>query len=366
MTKPKHPLFQKAIALLESLPNLQATIQGEPYLGDDVLADGELMIQTSGKSVHYICEIKTDITNEVVEQVAEYFTNLDKRLGGDRRSLLITRNLSKFVVDRLLERKIEFIDVDGNIYLDRSAIYLLVRKQPVKENHHPSLEITAASIQVIYILLKKSELLSTICPRWEQEENIANLAGVNSKTVINTLNKLQKLGYIKFRYGQFEIIDYVKLFERWEVGYSERLRSKLLIGTFDFIGDISFTEMESKIKSFADPSSYLIGGELAAAILTRYLHPIGATLHLNSDTNDKQLAVKLKLKPSPEGKIILLRKFGRNDICDDDFNGIDRNLVDPLLIHAELINSGNGRLKETAQVIYDKYIEEIAQKNDRF
>lgn len=120
---PKNPPFQKCLAYLESLPNIQVTIQGEPYCTREVLADGHLIINAGNKTADYICEIKPGITHEIVEQVAEYFTKLGERLTPGQRPLLVTRHLSNLVVDRLLEKNIEFIDVDGNIYLNRPEIY---------------------------------------------------------------------------------------------------------------------------------------------------------------------------------------------------------------------------------------------------
>jgi len=158
---PKTPLFQKCLLFLESLPNIKATIQGEPYFSSEVLADGELIISTTDKTAHYICEIKTGITNEIVDQVAEYFANLGKRLNGKQRPLLVTRNLSSLVVDQLIERNIEFIDVDGSIYLNSSDIYIVVRNQSSKENTNKSLEITALVLQVIYFILKDPSIIAS-------------------------------------------------------------------------------------------------------------------------------------------------------------------------------------------------------------
>lgn len=157
---PKNPLLQKCLSYLESLPNIKATIQGEPYFSNEVLADGILTIHASGQVANYICEIKTGLTNSGIEQVAEYFLSLGERLKHQERPLLITRGLSNLVADQLLDKNIEFIDVDGSIYLNSPGTYILIRKQSPKENYNKSLEITAATLQVIYALLKSTKLFS--------------------------------------------------------------------------------------------------------------------------------------------------------------------------------------------------------------
>ncbi|QLE54681.1 type IV toxin-antitoxin system AbiEi family antitoxin [Nostoc sp. TCL26-01] len=350
---PKNPLFQKCLTYLESLPNIQATIQGEPYFSSEVLADGQLIINTSHKTANYICEIKTGLTNDVIEQVAEYFTNLGKRLKHGQRPLLVTHNLSSLVVEQLLEKNIEFIDIEGNIYLNSPEIYIVVRNQVSRNNTHKSLEITPATLQVMYALLKQPKFISI---ERDFDEKIADIAGVTPKTVKNTLKKLQELDYIRHKHGGYEIIDYVKLLERWELGYSEKLRAKLLLGTFSPIGKRNFSEVETDLKKYADVYGYLIGGELAASIITEYIRPISATLHLNKNVDERQIVVNLKLKPDAEGNVVLLQSIGNDNYQKNDFKASKDNLVNPLLIHAELVWTGNSRLKETAQIIYEQYI----------
>ena len=355
---PKNPLFQKCLAYLESLPNIKVTIQGEPYCTREVLADGNLIINTGNQTVDYVCEIKTGLTNDLVEQVQEYFTNLGQRLNPGQRPLLVTRDLSNLVVARLLEKNIEFIDVDGNIYLNRPEIYLLVRdrrsKKSSNKSTNQSLALTPAALQVIYGLLR---LPNSMFDR-EKIDWIARVSGVGTKTAIETLEKLKQLDYIRGKDNRYKIIDRAKLFERWELGYHEILRTKLLIGTFSPSSHHHFSEIEAQIKDYADLYGYLIGGELAASIITQYLRPISATLHLNNNINYREIAVKLKLKPDEEGNIAFFKKIGSDDSWFEASRQHHPKIVHPLLIHAELVCTGNSRLKETARLVYDVCIKE--------
>ena len=355
---PKNPLFQKCLACLESLPGIKAAIQGEPYLSSEFLADGKLIINTSHKSTNYVCEIKTGLTNDVIDQVTEYFSNLGERLKHNERPLLVTRSLSNLVVDQLLKRNVEFIDVDGNIYLNNPEFYVLVRNQVAKETPRKSLEITVTSLQVIYALLSQPNLLES---GYNFDEEIAYISGVMPKTVKNTLQKLQDLDYVTHRNGRYEIVDYVRLLERWELGYSERLRAKLILGTFTPIEKVGFSVIGDKIKECAKNYDYLIGGELAASVIMEYLRPISATLHLSNNSDSRKIAVNLKLKPDPDGNIAFLQTFGHSKHQHNKLGELQASLINPLFIHAELVRTGNSRLKETAQLLYDRY---IAQKYD--
>lgn len=360
---PKNPLFQKCLTYLESLPNIQVTIQAEPYVSSNVLADGQLIIENAHKSVNYVCEIKTGITLDSFEQVAEYFTNLRQRLKPGQRALLVTRNLSSLVVEQLLKKNIEFIDIGGNIYLNSPEIYVFVRLQDSKQNINKSLGLTAAALQVMYALLQRPKILSL---HNDYDEEIAYISGVTSKTVKIIIKKLEDLNHIRRKREGYEIVDYVKLLERWELGYAEELRAKLLLGTFSPIGKRNFWEVTDGIRQYADVYGYLIGGELAASIMTDYLDPISVTLHVKKNVNERQILVDLKLKPDAEGNVVLLQYFGQDNNRNNHFGEWKNNLAHPLLIHAELVWSNNSRLKETAQRIYEQYIKKIAQRNAHF
>jgi len=225
----------------------------------------------------------------------------------------------------------------------------------------------------MYVLLNQPELFAM---GDSVDEKIACIAGVTPKTVKITLKKLQDLDYIRQKKGGYQINNYMRLLERWELGYAERLRAKLLIGTFSPIEKRNFSDIENQLKEYADTYGYLIGGELAASIITNYIRPIGATLHFNTNKS-RFLALKLKLKPDPDGKIIMLQNFG-NENSDENYLkakfevlqkrgslqkfGVSPDYVaHPLLIHAELISSNDSRLKETAMLVYDKHIIPLAK-----
>jgi len=353
---PKHPLFNKCLTCLESLPNFQATIQDEPYISGKFLADGKLIIQTDHATINYVCEIKTGLNHDLVESVIEYFVNLGQRLPENQRPLLITQGLSSLIVEQFIASNLEFIDVDGSIYLNSPELYVVVRRPVTKNKDYTSLDITLATLQVMYILLKYPQLMLVTD---NFEDTIANLANITTKTVKNSLKKLEKLGYIRQQKKRYEIIDYLRLMERWELGYNETLRAKLLLGNFSSVDKKNFSDLAIELQKNAQEFNYLIGGELAASILINYLRPLGATLHLKDDSNLIKIAIKMKLKPDQEGTIFFLKCF------DNDREKLD-NFAHPLLIHAELLWTGNSRLKETAQLLYNQYIKEVAEKNDWF
>ncbi len=173
---------------------------------------------------------------------------------------------------------------------------------------------------------------------------------------------MYQLSYLqRQRNGKYGIENYTKLLERWEMGYIENLRLELLIGTFSPRENIDFNDISKQIREIAPNHKIAIGGELGAALVTGYLKPISMTIHIPEEYNYRVITTMLRLKPDPNGNIIILKQFGNNN---QPKYSVYEHIADPLLIHAELCLYPDERLKETAKRLYEKYIitrQEIAE-----
>jgi hypothetical protein len=340
---PKHPLLQKCLKVLKAIPTFQMEVGIMPYVTADFLADGQLFIENTQGKAEYIYEIKSDVTRDTIDAVIQYFGSLQQRLPDKTRALLITHQLSDQTVDRLLEKEIEFVDATGNIYLNSPMNYVLVRRPSHRETHNPSTEITSSTIQLMYLLLRNPADLRLD----SVEHKLAELARMTVPTIQKHLTRLVDLGYLQRKRKGYKIVDYLQLFERWEIGYTEVLRSELLIGKFSLA--------ERSIDSFIDAvrllnQETLIGGEVGASNIMGDFRSPHITLHLPDEFRPIDL-LKLRLKPSPDGEITLLKTFGIA-------NGWRRNpeYVHPLLIHAELRLTHDDRVRTVAQRLFEKCI----------
>ncbi|MDJ0616095.1 MAG: type IV toxin-antitoxin system AbiEi family antitoxin [Calothrix sp. MO_192.B10] len=342
----ENKLLQDCLEKLKALPNIQVTPKKIPNTKIDSSADGIITIRSPLKSVDYVYAIQPNVTGTTAELVIAYFKLHQEKL--TKKLFLITRYLSEPAIAKLVENNIEFIDTAGNIYLNSPAAYILIRGQHrPKEKYTSPLQITPNNLKVIYILLKLPNILKASL------KELADAAGVTSTTANHTLKNLYRLGYLQRQPGgNYRIAHYSKLLERWEIGYIESLRPKLLLGHFTPVVKGKLAEILDNIIQQAKEKNFLIGGELGAALTSSYLVPTGATLHVKD--NYRLIAAKLKLKPSPEGKIIFLQQFGLDNA--GDYNQAEP-IADPLLIHAELMMENNERLEETAKRIFIKYIE---------
>lgn len=366
--KPGKTLLNDCLKHLNVLPNIQASIDTKALTIAGVNADGILTIHSHQQSVQYIYKTQPFVTSTIAELAISYCKYLEEKTG--QKVILFVRYLANAVIDRFLQHNIEFIDTAGNIYLHSPAIYILIRGQRPPTTKISSSNITATTLKIIYSFLQSPHILQS------NYQEIAKVSGVAPSTVSRTIQDLYELGYLqRQRDGNYRIINYMKLLERWEMGYAESLRAKLILGIFTPGGGRSFAETTENIIQIAKESNFLIGGELGAAIATSYLRPQSATLHLPNDDSKTLgilklkiigIAAKMKLKPSPEGEIILIQQFGINNGWTNYLKNPDRNtnidfygeiLTDPLLIHAELLLTADERLRETADRIYHQYIE---------
>lgn len=212
----------------------------------------------------------------------------------------------------------------------------------------------AAGLQVIFLFLKKLESLN-----WNYRK-IERATGIPSGEIAWVIRNLREKGFVRLerdnvRQGQRELIKRRDLLDRWDLGYTERLRPSLFYNRYRMACNRSLYDLLDDILGANANDRILIGGELGAALLVKDLYPQSATLIFAVDHHD--LMILLKLIPDPNGNIDVLNSFGA-------FNQFDKELLDgfpladPLLIRAELLLRGSNRLRAIADKIYNSFIKD--------
>jgi hypothetical protein len=357
---PKHPLLQKCLKVLEAIPTFQMEVGIMPYVTADFLADGQLFIKNAQGKAEYIYEIKSDVTRDTIDAVIQYFGSLQQRLPYNTRALLITHQLSDQTVDRLLEKEIEFVDATGNVYLNSPMNYVLVRRPNHRETRSPSTEITSSTIQLIYLLLRDPGCLKLD----KLEHKLAELAGMTVPTIQKHLTRLVDLNYLQRKRKGYKIVDYLQLFERWEIGYTEILRPELLIGTFAYRSGKAKTlaDIDHKLVDITNQRNCLVGRKWVAGNLVGDFKSPYATLYLREHSKKVSEAADLLVlkirsglgfEPDPMGELTILRQFNHANAWSE---GQSLPMANPLLIHAELNLSHDDRVKTVAQQLFEQYI----------
>jgi hypothetical protein len=220
------------------------------------------------------------------------------------------------LADALRAQGIEFIDAAGNAFLNQPPLLVFVKGQRPAEER-PALErgraFQATGLQVLFALLARPELVA------RPYREIAAAAGVAHGTVGWVMAELPGLGYAAKVGGRRRLINGERLFDRWTEAYTRTLRPKLLLGRYR--GDLGALQQTTPW-----PDGVLIGGELAAARLTRHLRPGTATFY--AEAVDPKVLLKLTLKAGAQGNVDFRRRFW-------NFPAEETGLTPNLLVYAD-------------------------------
>lgn len=274
-----------------------------------------------------------------------------KRLPGN--GLLVADYINRKMAVRLKDRGVQFIDTAGNAYINCPPIYVNIRGNDPQTtltttNHIIKYAIedtatgrafTLTGLKVVYALLCDHELVTA--PLRQVAEN----ADVALGTVGWVFNDLKAARLLIARGKNKKLIDYRKLLTRWAEAYPIKLRPKLNIGTFTH--DDPYWWKNIKLKEL---DAYW-GGEVAAAKLTNYLKPATATLYLRGDLN--HLVKQARLRKAKEGDNIRVEVFRPFWPEADNYT----ETVHPLIVYADLLVTADPRNLETAEEIYERYLD---------
>jgi hypothetical protein len=160
------------------------------------------------------------------------------------------------------------------------------------------------------------------------------------------MNGLKELNFlIEVRKNEYRLNNEKELLGKWMAAYEERLKPALLMGTFRFLTENDFLNWKNLE---IDTARTKWGGEPAGDIYTNYLRPQILTLYTDESRNE--LVKNYRLIPDEKGNVYVYKKFWHVD----DGN---TNVVPPLLAYTDLINTNDRRCTETAQRIYDEFLQ---------
>ena len=302
-----------------------------------------LKVQAPGVRLDLIPEVKTAITP------ADALLPLMRHNQAEKH-ILVTRQVTEVMAEKLRENGIQFMDEAGNAYINHPLLYLFIKgnRNPAKMKA-PEIGRTfkQTGIRLLYVLLCNPGLENRTYRKIAAKTDVA-LGMVNW-----VMRELKQLGFLlevgKGRGREIRLINKERLLERWITAYAEQLRPKLLLGRYR--GTVGWWK-EAKL----NPDHAEWGGEVAAAKLTGHLNPQEATIYVDKDKLADTL-IQNKLRTDPEGDVELLNRFWQPDAV-----ARNRDMVHPLLVYADLMLTGNQRNMETARMIYDEHIIKLVRE----
>lgn len=262
------------------------------------------------------------------------------------KSVLVTSYVSPEMAELLKQNNIEFIDICGNIFINRPPVYIFVKgNKQIKRLKRATVvrAFKASGLKVIFTLLS--------LPGSEQKtfRELAELSNVSLGTINWTIKDLIELGYLidTGKQGR-KLVKKKELLERWVTAYPEQLKTKLDRNKYKS-EDIRWWNTV-RINNY----NALWGCEIAASKLVNHLTPAISTIYVKE--NYTKLLVQNKLRADEFGNIEILNAFWN---FENNSDSTVSETVPPLLIYADLLASGDTRNIETAEKIYNEYIVKI-------
>lgn len=332
-------ILKKALEAFKQTTNLNATIR-QNLKGPDA----EFEVLLNDKKWKFAVEVKENVTRTLIGIF--YHQRLLSVQHAER--VFVTRYINPKLADLMKEDDIPFIDTAGNAYINKPPLFIFVKGNKIPEKDHvkpPARAFRPAGLQVIFALLTNKDLENATY------REIARKADVALGTVDRLMRDLRQMGYlIEMGKRGRRLTDKFNLFIRWVNAYPEELRPKKLIGRYR--ADIFDWWKQADIEKF---QAYW-GGEIAAAMLTKYLKPEKITIYTRQPLG--KLMLKHKIRKDPKGNIEIYEVF-----WEFEYPWKHKNIVPPILIYADLLATGDTRNIETADIVYEQEIDRFIRKD---
>ena len=313
---------------------LTATIEQRNVEIADRRVDAYVRIGRDRKTRIYAVEVKKGLRPATLGAVLHQIEQTGKP------PLIITDYVTPPLAEKLKARNIAFLDAAGNAFLDQPPVYIWIKgERPLETpatNKTKGRAFQASGLKVLFALLCNPDLVA------EPYREIARLAGVAHGTVGWVMADLPTLGFVAEINGERRLLRPELLLKHWAEVFARTLRPKLILDRF--------RTDQAQWWAKAKPEKYdlAFGGEVAAERLTQALRPETVTLY--GEKADPRLLIDYKLQKDPDGPVEILQRFWEFPIQNKDLT------PDPL-IYADLLNIGDARCLEAADLIYERIVD---------
>lgn len=259
---------------------------------------------------------------------------------GPGEEIIFADRVTPRAAERLREQGIAFLDHAGNAFVHDAGVFLFVCGRSDVARSTSGTRARAfrpKGLRVVFALLCRPGLLDA------SYRQIAGRSGVALGTVTGVMSDLERLGYIHHGDNGRAWANRAGLQHDWAKAYQRELRPRLnahryRVATNDWWRTV-------------DPAAYgfRLGGEAGAAWLTDYIEPGEVSLYGNGDF--KSLAREIRPVRDDAGNLEVLEAFWPFD-CEPESGPV----VPPLLVYADLLASPADRVREVADIIWDKFL----------
>lgn len=297
---------------------------------------GRIRFLFADKEICFDTEIRKDLREHQLPTIEQAARNKDP-------FMIVVHYLRPKVKAELRKRNIAYLEKNGNLFIHHKGMFVLIEaNKPVnlaKETGNRA--FTKTGLKVVYLYLTAEEWLN------KPQRAIAKQAETGLGNINNVNHGLEKEGFLlQINRDEKRLQNKKMLLEKWMNLYALNLKPALRLGRFRFLNENDFINWRNLTINHLNT---WWGGEPAGAILTNYLQPGELTLYTTLNRNE--LIKDYKLVPAQNGNITAYNPFWNVKETPPD-----QKTVHPLLVYADLLNTGDNRCYETAHIIWDKYL----------
>ncbi|MEN8228592.1 MAG: type IV toxin-antitoxin system AbiEi family antitoxin [Bacteroidota bacterium] len=295
--------------------------------------DGIIKLKYKGHTLNFYVEIRKEFREYQLTKLFNMKTEYDPLM-------VIAENIFPKIKSALVEHGIAYIVLDGSINIETDNILLKVDGKSKVYHHQDKFgrAFTKAGLKVLFLLLTNEIDIN------DTHRAIANNAGIAHGNVQYILEGLKEQGFaLQLNKKELKLTNKDQLLQKWITAYNEKLKPALKVGNFRFNNPDGFKGWKEM-----NLNKTQWGGEPAGNIYTKFLQPEYLTLYTNEKKAD--LIKNYRLIPDPEGNVIAYEKFWKE-------MKPGKNVVPPVIAYADLLATGKKRCIETAQKIYEQFVE---------
>jgi len=218
-------LLDAALDVARALGLTAELVQEEPALGR-TRADALVRLTHGAHEALYAVEVKRTVRPATLGTVLHQL----ERLG--QQALLVTDYVTPPMAETLRARRVPFLDVAGNAYLEHPGVLIWVKGQKPAAPLVPQAlgrAFQPTGLQVVFALLCDPARINL------PYRELATLAGVAHGTVGWVIPDLQQQGFVadlKGKRGTRRMFQLERLLAQWVDAYARQLRPRLLIGRY--------------------------------------------------------------------------------------------------------------------------------------
>lgn len=300
--------------------------------------EGRLRLTLDGHAIDFVAEVKRGKLGRAhLGPLAHRARELEKE---EERLLVCAERIPDVLGDLLREQRVAYLDRGGNAHVLGGGVLVLVRGRPPVERGRDRQNLTGTEVRLLGVFLRDPEAGAAT------QTELARRAGIALGAVGRAREKLARTGLLE-QTGKrrWRVRDRRRALQRFGEGWAAVVRHKLKPRGYRLLNAGKMTYGDAEL-------GCLLGGELAAGILTRHLDTDHATLHVRAGTQH-EVAQELGLVPDEQGPITLLERFGLEDEYVDE-RAPGAVLAHPLLLWAECLAVPDERVAQVADRLRDE------------